>query len=474
MEPARGPQGTLAAARSPRRGATTGASSRPRRPDRRRPRSRPRCSRPAGPARLAGDPTAAAAGCSRRPSPAAPPTGRRGPRALERLGCFLWEAGLTARSRAAYVDAAGLLGPEVTAVHAQVWGALARAALIMAEFDEAIRMADRAVAAAREHGTIAVLADALTTRGTAGAFIGRRRRPRRPARGRRARPRRRGPGRPLPRLREPDPRVRVQRLPGRGLRRGTGGAGLLPEYGLELAVGAALACNAVNMLGPARALRAVRDGARRPARRPDGPGAGSAPAPRARRAAAAHGRPRRCAGEPGRRGRRPAGRRRAGGRRRARRGDRRAARPGGRPRRAAYRTVDEALRRLAGTQDIRFRTELAGDRAAQRGRPARSAARAAGSALRRRGWTGWPPSWTALDAAGGRRRRPGRAPPHRPQRAGPCAGTATADGLAGGGRALAGGAAPPRRRPTACSAQAECHVDAKRREQGRGRGHGGA
>ena len=68
----------------------------------------------------------------------------------------------------------------MTAVHAQVWGALARAALIMAEFDEALRLADRAVAAAREHGTTAVLADALITRGTAAALTGQ------PARARRA------------------------------------------------------------------------------------------------------------------------------------------------------------------------------------------------------------------------------------------------------------------------------------------------
>ena len=46
----------------------------------------------------------------------------------------------------------------------------------MAEFDEAIGLADRAVAAAREHGTPAVLADALITRGTAAALLGRRRR----------------------------------------------------------------------------------------------------------------------------------------------------------------------------------------------------------------------------------------------------------------------------------------------------------
>ena len=72
--------------------------------------------------------------------------------ALERLGCYLWEAGRTTQSLAAYAAAAEALGSDVTAVHAQVWGAQARAALIMAEFDEAVRLADQAVEAAREHG----------------------------------------------------------------------------------------------------------------------------------------------------------------------------------------------------------------------------------------------------------------------------------------------------------------------------------
>src|SRR5687768_6424420 len=125
----------------------------------------------AGTARLAGDPAAAAAlleGALGEAAVAGP--ARAG--ALERLGCFLVEAGRTTKSLAAYAAAADALGSDVTAVHAQVWGAQARAALIMAEFDEAVRLADRAVDAARQHGTIAVLSDALTTRGTAGALLG--------------------------------------------------------------------------------------------------------------------------------------------------------------------------------------------------------------------------------------------------------------------------------------------------------------
>ncbi|WP_167760440.1 LuxR family transcriptional regulator [Blastococcus sp. CT_GayMR16] len=201
----------------------------------------------AGTARLAGDPAAAAAtldeALKSEPAPAAARAG-----ALERLGCFLWEAGQTARSRTAYLEAARALGPDVTAVHAQVWGALARAAFIMADFEEAVRLAERAVAAAREHGTPGVLADALTTRGTAGAIV-------------------REPG-ALDLLREG---VRLARdvedravlcrayanlvvayeftgLPSEACEAALEGLELLPEYGLELAVGAALACNAANML----------------------------------------------------------------------------------------------------------------------------------------------------------------------------------------------------------------------------------
>jgi DNA-binding CsgD family transcriptional regulator len=201
----------------------------------------------AGTARLAGDPATAATlleGALRadgipRPARAS---------ALERLGCFLWEAGLTARSRAAYAEAAATLDTEVTACHAQVWGAMARGAFIMAEFDEAVRLSDRAITAAREHGTTAVLADALTTRGTAGTFL--------------------GDAGALDLLREGvrlardvEDRVVLCRsyanlivayefsgMPAEASAAALEGLTLLPEYGLELPVGAALACNATNML----------------------------------------------------------------------------------------------------------------------------------------------------------------------------------------------------------------------------------
>jgi DNA-binding CsgD family transcriptional regulator len=201
----------------------------------------------AGVARLVGDPSAAVALLERAlQEPGIPATDRVS--ALERLGCFLWEAGRTSRSRAAYAEAASALDPEVTACHAQVWGAQARAAFIMAEFDDAVRYADRSVNAARAHGTTAVLADALTTRGAAAAFTG-------DAAG-------------LDVLREG---VRLARdvedrtvlcrsyanlmiayeysgMPAEACAAALEGLGLLPEYGLELAVGAALACNATNLL----------------------------------------------------------------------------------------------------------------------------------------------------------------------------------------------------------------------------------
>ncbi|TFV88633.1 LuxR family transcriptional regulator, partial [Blastococcus sp. CT_GayMR20] len=168
--------------------------------------------------------------------------------ALERLGCYLWEAGQTERSRAAYAEAAAALEPEVTACHAQVWGAQARAAFIMADFEEAIRFADRSVTAAREHGTREVLADALTTRGTAGVVV--------------------HDPTGLEQLREG---VRLARdvedravlcrayanlmvayeiggHPAEACAAALEGLALLPEYGLELAVGAAMASNAANML----------------------------------------------------------------------------------------------------------------------------------------------------------------------------------------------------------------------------------
>jgi len=199
----------------------------------------------AGTARLAGDPAAAAAlletALTERPD--ADHAG-----VLERLGCFLWEAGRTTQSLAAYAAAADALGSYVTAVHAQVWGAQARAALIMAQFDEAVRLADQAVEAARQHGTAAVLSDALTTRGTAGALL--------------------GDASALDVLREGIALARnvedrgvlcrgyanlmvayeVSGMPSEACAAGLEGLRLLPEYGLELAVGAALACNAANML----------------------------------------------------------------------------------------------------------------------------------------------------------------------------------------------------------------------------------
>jgi DNA-binding CsgD family transcriptional regulator len=201
----------------------------------------------AGTARLAGDPAAAAALLEEVLRAGGIPKPVRAS-ALERLGCFLWEAGLTARSRAAYAEAAATLDPEVTACHAQVWGAMARGAFIMAEFDDAVRLSDRAITAAREHGSTAVLADALTTRGAAGTFS--------------------GDTGALDLLREGvrlardvEDRVVLCRsyanlivayefsgLPAEASAAALEGLTLLPEYGLELPVGAALACNATNML----------------------------------------------------------------------------------------------------------------------------------------------------------------------------------------------------------------------------------
>jgi DNA-binding CsgD family transcriptional regulator len=201
----------------------------------------------AGTARLAGDPTAAAALLENALATSAAGGAERAC-ALERLGCFRWEAGLTAQSIAAYTEAAGALDEPVSAVHAQVWGAQARAAFIMAEFDEAIRLADRAVGAAREHGSDAVLADALTTRGAAGAFL--------------------GDADAIDVIREGVALARTVEdrgvlcrsyanlilayeytgLPDDACTAALEGLRLLPEYGLELAVGAALACNATNML----------------------------------------------------------------------------------------------------------------------------------------------------------------------------------------------------------------------------------
>ena len=201
----------------------------------------------AGVARLAGDPAAAVVLLEKALKDRSIPAPDRAS-ALERLGFYLWEAGQTGRSQAAYAEATETLGPEVTACHAQVWGAMARAAFIMTEFDEAIRLSDQAVAAAREHGTDVVLADALTTRGTAGAIL--------------------GDGRALEAVREGVALARSAEdgavlcrgyanlmlayeysgRPAEACAAALEGLQLLPEYGLELAVGAALACNAAYLL----------------------------------------------------------------------------------------------------------------------------------------------------------------------------------------------------------------------------------
>ena len=201
----------------------------------------------AGTARLAGDPSAAAAVVEKALRQGGLAAAERAT-ALERLGCFLWEAGLTARSRAVYAEAAADLGPHVSACHAQVWGAMARASFIMAEFDDAIRLSEQAVAAAREHDNPAVLADAQVTRGTAGVIL--------------------GDTAALDVLLDgvrlardvEDPGVLCRAysnlivayecasMPAQAVVAALEGLSLLPEYGLELAVGASLACNAANML----------------------------------------------------------------------------------------------------------------------------------------------------------------------------------------------------------------------------------
>jgi DNA-binding CsgD family transcriptional regulator len=311
----------------------------------------------AGTARLAGDPAAAAAVLEKALSAGASDPAERAT-ALERLGLFRWEAGLTAGSRDAYLEAERALAADVTAVHAQVWGALARAALIMAEFDEAIEMADRAVDAARCYGTPGVLADALITRGIAAAISGQ--------------------PRGLDTLREGVALARnvedrgvlcrgyanlilayeFSDLPAQACDAALEGLALLPEYGLELAVGAALACNAANMLirrghyeKCATVLADLLDG-----RAVRGQGLhlyieraelhlrmGDLAGARASLAAAA---PLSEADEPAV----VAALAAATAELLAQEGDRD----------GCLRTVDDALGRLAGTQDRRFRTELVG------------------------------------------------------------------------------------------------------------------
>jgi DNA-binding CsgD family transcriptional regulator len=414
----------------------------------------------AGAARLAGDPATAAATLEEalRSNPV---HGVERAGALERLGCFLWEAGQTARSRAAYLEAERLLGPDVTAVHGQVWGALARAAFIMAEFDEAVRLAERAVAAAREHGTPAVLADALTTRGTAGAIV-------------------RDPG-ALDLLREGVRRARdvedravlcrsyanlivayeFTGMPTEACEAALEGLGLLPEYGLELAVGAALACNAVNMLvrrgyyeRSAAVLADLLDGRvvtgqalhlyleQAELRLRTGDPAGA----RASLEAAA---PLRDADEPAV----VAALATATAELLAQEGDRD----------GCLRTVEEALARLAGTPDRRFRTELLmiGLRSeAERALPTRAGSPAAArlerlaSALEELA----PEAGDDVDIDHVAHHRTARNELARAR------GSATAEDWAEAGR-LWQAAAQPREEAYCLLREAECHVEARRRDK---------
>jgi DNA-binding CsgD family transcriptional regulator len=125
---------------------------------------------------------------------------------------------------------------------------MARASFIMAEFDDAIRLAEQAVAAAHEHGSPAVLADAQVTRGTAGVILGDTSALAVLLEGVRG-------------ARDVEDRGVLCRayanlivayecasMPAEAVAAALEGLSLLPEYGLELAVGAALACNAANML----------------------------------------------------------------------------------------------------------------------------------------------------------------------------------------------------------------------------------
>ena len=107
----------------------------------------------------------------------------------------------------------------------------------------------------------------------------------------------------------------------------------------------------------------------------------------------------------------------------------------------SYRTVDEALRRLASTQDHLFRTELVvlglrneADRAGRRG---------AGIRPRQHGLTGWPPSSIACPP---RRRTTSVRPPTTGRRPTSWPGCAAAPRprLGGGRPGVAGCRAPPR------------------------------
>lgn len=201
----------------------------------------------AGAARLAGDP-ATAASIIEDALAHDPGDGAERACALERLGCFRWEAGQTDKSLAAYAEATAALDDDVSAVHAQVWGAQARASFIMAAFEDAARDADRAVTAAREHGSAAVLADALITHGTVRALDG-------DGGGiaelREAAALARGSGEYAVLCRAYANLVLALELSGHPREAGEAaaeGLAVMPEYGIELAVGAALACNAVNTM----------------------------------------------------------------------------------------------------------------------------------------------------------------------------------------------------------------------------------
>ncbi len=165
---------------------------------------------------------------SRRRCAAEPVDGRRaGPRALERLGCFLWEAGQTA--------------PQPGRLRRGRRGARAGGDRRATRRSGARRRAPRSSwpSSTRRSGsptgrwprpastaTPAVLADALTTRGTAGAILGDAAALDLLREGVAARPRRRGPRRPLPRLRQPDRRPASSLGPaGGGVRRRARGAG---------------------------------------------------------------------------------------------------------------------------------------------------------------------------------------------------------------------------------------------------------
>ena len=122
-------------------------------------------------ARLAGRPDAAADLLERTLDRSEDDHDRR-PVAYERLGGYLWEAGRPTESLAAYDTAGAALSGDVGPSHARVWAGQARAALIMARYSDAAEIGSRAIEAARRHGPAQSLADALTTVGTAQALLG--------------------------------------------------------------------------------------------------------------------------------------------------------------------------------------------------------------------------------------------------------------------------------------------------------------